>query len=354
MSRLATTVEALDVEFLTPVLGRDGLVAVDATRIGTGQVALSLRLDLVWASGAADDVPDVLIAKLPATDPESRQAARLHRTYHKEIGFYRDLAPRLAVPRPGCRYAEIDEATGDFTLVMDPAAGVVGDQLRGCGVGEAEAMADAAAALHGPTWDRVAEFEIPSWLPAPDPSATAVLVGALGALLPGFLERYRTRLDGDALDAARWAGERFGALLAAYRTPWCVTHNDFRLDNLLFETRPEGDVGITVLDWQTTGFGRGPSDLAYGIGSGLLPEARRVHEPAILDRYVTRLRDHGVTATSEDIGHDYRLGTVSGLVMAVIASQLVTSTERGDEMFAVMAERHARQMVDHDVFALVD
>jgi hypothetical protein len=39
--------------------------------------------------------------------------------------------------------------------------------------------------------------------------------------------------------------------------------------------------------------------------------------------------------------------------MAVSASQIVTATDRGDEMFALMAERHASQMSDNDVFALV-
>jgi hypothetical protein len=39
--------------------------------------------------------------------------------------------------------------------------------------------------------------------------------------------------------------------------------------------------------------------------------------------------------------------------MSVIASQLVASTPRGDEMFAVMAERHAAQMFDNEIADLV-
>ena len=40
---------------------------------------------------------------------------------------------------------------------------------------------------------------------------------------------------------------------------------------------------------------------------------------------------------------DYRIGALSGYFMAVFASMSVERTERGDEMFAVMAERPARQ-----------
>jgi len=55
-----------------------------------------------------------------------------------------------------------------------------------------------------------------------------------------------------------------------------------------------------------------------------------------------------------DARHDYRLGTVDGLMMAVVASQVVVRTERGDEMFAVMAERHAQHMLDQRVHELVE
>jgi hypothetical protein len=53
------------------------------------------------------------------------------------------------------------------------------------------------------------------------------------------------------------------------------------------------------------------------------------------------------------VHHDHRLGTAGGLLMAVIASQQVARTERGDEMFAVMAERHATHMADQRIGELL-
>jgi hypothetical protein len=49
----------------------------------------------------------------------------------------------------------------------------------------------------------------------------------------------------------------------------------------------------------------------------------------------------------------YRLGSTSGLAMAVTASMIVVRTDRGDEMFSVMAERHAAQMATLDVFSML-
>ena len=133
--------------------------------------------------------------------------------------------------------------------------------------------------------------------------------------------------------------------------PATIVHGDYRLDNMLFDRSGDTSV-VTVLDWQTAAFSRGPNDIAYGIGSGLLLNDRRSHESALVERYWSGLDAAGVTCSFDDVRHDYRIGTVTGFVMAVIASQVVTATERGDEMFAVMAERHAQQMIDNDVFTL--
>ena len=80
----------------------------------------------------------------------------------------------------------------------------------------------------------------------------------------------------------------------------------------------------------------------------------RRHESRLLDRYVGGLIASGVDLVQVDVEHDYRLGAAEGLVMAVIASQVVTHTDRGDEMFAVMAELHAVQMHDLGTLRLLD
>jgi len=354
MAPIATVVEELTPEFLSDVLDCAGAIReVTATRIGTGQVALSLRLDLQLNGDAPNDLPQVLVAKIPSPDAESREAARMHLTYHKEVGFYLDLADLVDVPHPRSLYSAIDDKSGDFTLLMEQAVGDVGDQLAGCSVHDAEAMVDAAVGLHAPTWGKVEELANTSWLPMPDPAGVSQRQAIYSMLLPGFIERFQHRLAADVLDAARWLGEHLSTLMLTSKLPLCVVHGDFRLDNMLFE-RSETASAVTVLDWQTTGFGRGPTDIAYGIGSGLLLDDRRAAEASLVERYVAGLASSGVDCSSDDVLHDYRVGTVSGLGMAVIASQVVTATERGDEMFAVMAERHAQQMIDNEVFALVD
>ena len=167
-------------------------------------------------------------------------------------------------------------------------------------------------------------------------------------LLPEVIDRFQHRLPTDVMDAARWLGDSLEQLLPFFGCR-CALHGDYRLDNMLFERTAQSSA-VTVLDWQTAAFSRGPNDIAYGVGSGLLLDDRRSHESALVERYWNGLIGAGVDCTLDDVRHDYTIGTVSGRHGG--EPQVVTATERGDEMFAVMAERHAQQMIDNDVFAL--
>ena len=123
-------------------------------------------------------------------------------------------------------------------------------------------------------------------------------------------------------------------------------HVDYRLDNLLIDegARPPR---VFVVDWQSVTLGNPLADVAYFLGAGLLPEARRAAEEAIVRSYHRALGQAGVTAYPfARCWDDYRRGTFAGFVVTVIASMMVEQTARGDEMFVVMARRHSRHALD--------
>ena len=99
--------------------------------------------------------------------------------------------------------------------------------------------------------------------------------------------------------------------------------------------------------WQTPGHGNGVADLAYFIGAGLLPPDRRAHEWELVDLWVRGIEEYGHTVDREWVDHHYRRESMSGAIMAVVASQIVGRTERGDEMFVAMATRHALQGIEN-------
>lgn len=132
--------------------------------------------------------------------------------------------------------------------------------------------------------------------------------------------------------------------------PGSFVHGDFRLDNMLFG----GPIPLVVVDWQTINIRNPIADIAYFLGAGLLPDLRCSNETQLLRVYHEALLAHGVTNFSfATCFLDYRRFSFSGLVMAVIASMLVVRATCGDDMFMVMANRHAQQALELDAEALL-
>lgn len=355
---------SVDAVWLTAVLHAAGIglghrvVSYGARSIGTGQVGENVRYSLVW-DGDPEGLPSSVVAKFPSTSAVSRATARQVDTYRREVGFYRDVQHLVSIRTPDIHHVGWDPETHDFVLVMEDIRGAEqGDQIAGCTVDRARAVIDAAAGLHAPTWNRVAELADLDWLAFPNPERTGQMQVLLGLTLPGFLERYGGRLTGEEQDIGRAIVDRYPALggrvvdWAQTHGAWCVTHADYRLDNFLFGV-DDGAPAVTVVDWQTTAVGIGPADIAYFVGAGLVTETRRTHERDLVARYASGLRSAGVDADDDAIWEGYVLGSAGGYLMAIIASQIVERTERGDDMFVTMATRHAAQIADHGLIDLL-
>lgn len=331
---------------LSAHLSGGSVTVTDAKPIGTGQMSSSVRVTV--ATDPPGLLPGTLVVKRPSADPASRAASRATRTYEIETAFYRDLRPRLAVNAPGCWHVSYDSEHDDFLLVLDDMSpGVQGDQIAGATPEQVASAVDELAHLHGPLWGNDSLADLP-WLNRASPEQRAGTRSLLSSCWPRFLDRY-----GDHLDAAtRRIGSGFVADSGSYfempTGPLTVVHGDYRLDNLLFD--PRGG-RTAVVDFQTVVLGAGASDLAYLVGGSLPTESRRAVDTAMVARWVAGLALHG--AAAGDAWGQYRRGAWAGFVMSVVASVLVQRSERGDEMFVTMANRHASHADDLESLAAV-
>jgi hypothetical protein len=320
------------------VLGRpvDGF---NAQPVGTGQMADSVRFTL------RPDGTSVVI-KFAAADDTSRQTGASLRSYEIEVRFYRELAATVGIRTPACYYGEVEPESGWFTLVLeDLAPAEQGDQMAGCTVDHAALALEELVKLHAPRWGDGALTKLDWFHRFEQGAATGTIVEML---LPGFIERYEPRLDPAHLDLARQVATALPALMGQRRGPLTVTHGDYRLDNMLFGTAAGGPP-LAVVDWQTCTSGPALADASYFIGAGLLPEDRRAHEADLVREYHRGLLAAGVEGFDWDTcWDDYRRYSFGGLVMAIAASMLVERTDRGDDMFMVMASRHSTQALDLD------
>ena len=121
---------------------------------------------------------------------------------------------------------------------------------------------------------------------------------------------------------------------------------DYRLDNLLIDESTETPT-VTAVDWQSITVGSPLGDVAYFLGAGLFPDARREVEEELVRSYHFTAAASGVEDYSwDECWSDYRRGVFTGFTVTVIASMLVQETPRGNEMFLAMAQRHSQHALD--------
>jgi len=341
--------ESITASWLTGVLHDAGhpearVRSFTATQIGTGQIGKCVRftLDVDGDSTA----PRSLVGKFPSDDPVSRATGVMLKNYVKEVSFYRQMQARVSISTPRCYYARIDGEGPHFALLLeDLAPARQGDQLLGCSAEVARAAVLELVGLHAPSWCD-ASLRGVEWLGEPDAAGAENLRALYRAHLPGFLDRYGAALAADERAVIAAVGESSGEPFGGLPAPFSLIHIDYRLDNLLIDERVRPP-RVSVVDWQSITLGRPLGDVAYFLGAGMAPDARRVAERDIVRAYYTALRARGIDGYDwHACWDDYRRGAFAGFSVTVIASMLVQRTERGDAMFTAMARRHARHAID--------
>ena len=342
-----TAADVLTPALLSEALGTE-VTSLHTKAVGTGQVASSIRVTPTYAAGATG--PATLVAKLPSDDPTSRATSAALQSYLIETSFYRELAPTLAVRAPRCHHVQHDPATDDFVLLLeDMAPAEQGDQIAGCTPDVAAVAVEHLPSLHAPRWADPSLRDLP-WLARTTADSAAFTAQLLLSLMDLFEQRYADRVDDDILALAHRVIPRLASATMDRPEQWTVQHGDYRLDNLLFGAEARG-VPIAVVDWQTVVLGPGLSDLSYFIGAGLSTDDRRQHEEALVRSYHAAMGAAGVALDWDDCWLQYRRFSAAGLAMAIGASGLVGQTDRGDDMFVAMAQRHGRHALDLEIEA---
>ena len=342
----------LDAAWMTDVLQSagvaDGARVVDLqleSFIGTGQTGRNARFALTWDD--PDGRPASVVGKFPSGDENARVSAFGTGTYLTEVSFYGELAPTLDIRIPGCHLAAYDHDKPDFVMIMeDLCDSTQGDQMRGLTVDEAALAVEQAVGLHAPRWGDLTLADFGAHRPKGDEAAAG-----LGMVYTMFVEPFLARLggglDADIVDLVRALAPQVQGWVQSSDTPRTVAHLDYRPDNFMFGATPDAPP-LVVVDWQTVTEGPAMWDLAYMIGGSFEPAQRAAVERDLLDDYRIRMAAAGVQYDANTLWHDYRLGSLWGVVMSVIATILAAQTERGDEMLTVMAQRHGRHALDLD------
>ena len=352
MSEFRDHPEKFDLDWLAARLDQPvgTLHDMDFVPVGTGQVGDSYRLSLKWST-AVPGAPATIIAKCPAQDLVSRETGGNLHLYEIETAWYSALARACAVRCPAHYHAEMGPGPQDFVLLLeDLAPAIQPDQMAGASPDAVANVLREAAHLHAFRWQDPKLADI-AWLNYGRGNQEFVR-GFLPAVYPEWRARYEGRIDPAILDMGADLVARFDAYSAPKDTPMTITHGDMRLDNMLFND-PTGRA--CLVDWQTVAAGAPMGDIAYCISTSIAdPRVRRAEEKQLVTDYLNALgATIAATYTFDQAWLEYRRSAFAGFLMGVISAMLVERTERGDEMFAVMAERSGHMALDLDSLDLV-
>jgi hypothetical protein len=337
----------LTADWLAATIRAGDIADFTVERIGTGQMSECYRIGLTYSDSAADG-PESVVLKVAATDPVSRQTGVAMGLYEREVHFYRDIAPRLGGPIAPCYHAAVDAAAGIFDLLLgDAGPAMVGDEIAGATTEQAALSVNELGRLHGPLLGDPTLAAAP-WLNRETPLSQAMVT----PLYAAFVDRYGDQIAPQHRTVCERLVAAFDGYVAQESAEGRIRglmHGDYRLDNMLFGTAG-ADRPLTVVDWQTVSWGPALTDLSYFLGCALPTQDRRAQYDTLLRAYHDALGP-APSLTLADVREGVRRQSFFGVMMAIVSSMLVERTERGDQMFMTMLQRHCDHVLDSDALA---
>lgn len=320
--------------------GRVTGVEAQALSEGVGFVGQVFRLTPAYT--AQEGAPSTIIAKIPSREPGALEVAAMYGMYERELQFYRHLANEITFRTPRCFYGAGDAATVEYVLLLEDLGetGVMGDQLAGCDLSQAQKAVKALAIHHAKWWNHAALDTTPWMVPGVD-LVRGGMTQAYQASHPLFCERFGDCFSDDVLrEIATLDAGILANLDTIEQGSMTLAHGDFRADNLFFGLDGSG-YDIAVIDWQSPNKGWGAYDLAYFICGSFDAELRHKHERELCDLYYETLMAHGVSGYGRaqfDVDYGQSLLVYLG-IFVISAATLDTANERGFELFRAIYQR---------------
>ena len=334
--------------WLSAALQRKGIGATVADfgveGVGTGQLGETKRFVLRYQGTPPVNAPRTLVGKFASDNAVAAASGKDMGFYRSEVMFYRELAHRAVINTPAVYVAEIEQDGGNFVLLLeDMAPATTGDHMLGCAVDDARKALREAALLHAAFWND-ADLERQAWLYVPPGAQGFYTTDLVESSWQHFVKTYAHKMDADVIKVCDKFVRCHAAWNAPRTAPKCFSHNDFRVDNMLF-----GAERICIVDWQTSAYLGTGMDVAYFLSGTFPRDTRRAVERELLEEYLAELHRCGVKDYDfEHLMADYRHYSFAVLVVAIAATIIVKQTERGDRLFMKMVTDGAHQAIDND------
>lgn len=358
LPRLPNRPQGLTPAMLTNLISRmhPGLEVktVEIVDAGTGggknSASGRVKLHLTYGGGP-HGIPEHVQVKM-IIGARSRVPALLYQT---EVNMYRRLLPGLALERPHCLAAEYESETGNYILLLEDVSrrGAVFSNVLDSPFtsDEVGALLDQLAILHAHYWENPQLNAERDWLSTHIAGSQFEYFdsGKIVDLLQSNIDRSTYRQDLAAriglLPAELWARVKAVQRFQAATIPATLCHGDAGAHNSY--RLPRGQGGF--VDWQLSVNAAWTHDVHYLICTALSVKDRRLHERALVQRYISRLQALGIAyhPTLDEAMDAYSLAINWGFTIGWFT---VWPEIYGMEIITANLERMLAAVLDHDAF----
>jgi thiamine kinase-like enzyme len=346
--------DEVSADWLAEVLRDAGALAaqrvsvVRSTQIGMeiGFLSRTLRVELEY-DGPSEGAPRSLIVKQEPAPGPYLAAERNLSAFEREIRFYREIAPRVALRLPRIYHAEVGPS-GAVLVMEDLSRLRFVDQVRGLHQGEVMQALREVAKLHAVFWDAVDQPSV-AWMPAYE----HFWEEDLAEHWPAFADEYGLRIGPEGMRLGERVVGEFDRLAQAIRArPATVIHGDLRADNLLF-----GADGAYLLDWQLATRSIATIDVARLLGGSEPTLERRGRQLEVVAGWHDALREAGVQDYGlEEATCDFRRAVLYCLLIPIRSFSFVgaNSGRRTARLVDAQAERFFASAVEMNAGVALD
>ncbi|HEC39034.1 hypothetical protein LCGC14_2036770 [marine sediment metagenome] len=325
--------------------------------VGEGFVSDMARLTITYDK-EAPGLPKTMIVKMPTTFRTALAVALQYNLYEKEIRFYTEVAPKSPIRVPGLIYSDYDSEVKKYILILeDCSCYKMIDQVEGLTYEQTKQAIISIADFQARWWDAPDLFSF-DWIPKPKDEF----------LRTSFIDTFRNSWDlavksEEFLEMLPEGGREVGEEIYK-QFPWLldnvpeenltIVHFDYRADNMFFDYENSENPLITI-DWGGALVSGGILDVAYLLGSSIKIDLRRKIEKEMLNLYLKRLEENGITGIDFDYLWEYYLRSlmVYAWLPPVSFTQLDRSDPRAIELGKAFHNRLFGAILDNDATSIL-
>jgi aminoglycoside/choline kinase family phosphotransferase len=280
------------------------VASIDVRKVPTTGMYSRLAAMTIRYTHETQHAPRSLFVKFAPAHEGARRLAHVQGLFRAEVGFYRDIGEACGLRVPRCWFAGIDDATGEFLLLLEDLSNLSTGDWLSCPPDDVVALVDSMAAMHGRWWNQPRLGELAWLLDHQAPATITMLRRTYEERAVAYAEQYAGEMPESYRRFCIELRDRPETWSRIARSPRTLLHGDLYVNQAMFG----GQDGPVIIDWQFACAGHPACDLSRVMLCFSTP-VRRARERDCLDRYHRQLVAHGVREYSRaDLDRDYATG----------------------------------------------